>query len=39
MAYDGAKKAAVIGVPHERWDERSVAFIVPMEAPTRPAGA
>ena len=28
MAYDGVSEAAVVGVPHERWQERPVAFIV-----------
>jgi fatty-acyl-CoA synthase len=28
MAHDDVNEAAVIGVPHERWQERPVAFIV-----------
>ncbi|QAU13451.1 fatty-acid--CoA ligase [Halorubrum sp. BOL3-1] len=28
MAYDGVSEAAVVGVPHERWQERPVAFVV-----------
>ncbi|WP_246987865.1 long-chain fatty acid--CoA ligase [Halorientalis marina] len=37
MAHDDVKEAAVVGVPHERWQERPVAFVVPMEGadPTR----
>ncbi len=29
MAHDGVSEATVIGVPHERWQERPVAFVVP----------
>jgi fatty-acyl-CoA synthase len=29
MAHDGVTEAAVVGVPHERWQERPVAFVVP----------
>ena len=29
MAHDDVTEAAVVGVPHERWQERPVAFIVP----------
>jgi fatty-acyl-CoA synthase len=29
MAHDTVAEATVIGVPHERWQERPVAFIVP----------
>ncbi|WP_435195259.1 long-chain fatty acid--CoA ligase [Natronomonas sp. EA1] len=31
MAHDDVSEATVIGVPHEKWQERPVAFIVPME--------
>ncbi|AQL41609.1 fatty-acid--CoA ligase [Halorientalis sp. IM1011] len=31
MANDDVAEAAVVGVPHERWQERPVAFIVPVE--------
>ncbi|WP_299262226.1 long-chain fatty acid--CoA ligase [Halorientalis sp.] len=31
MANNGVAEAAVVGVPHERWQERPVAFIVPVE--------
>jgi len=31
MAHDSVAEAAVIGVPHERWQERPVAFVVPGE--------
>ena len=31
MAHDDVAEASVIGVPHERWQERPVAFIVPVE--------
>ena len=31
MAHDGVTEATVIGVPHERWQERPVAFVVPVE--------
>ncbi|MFB6142498.1 MAG: long-chain fatty acid--CoA ligase [Halorientalis sp.] len=29
MAHDEVSEAAVVGVPHERWQERPVAFVVP----------
>jgi fatty-acyl-CoA synthase len=29
MAHDDATEAAVVGVPHERWQERPAAFVVP----------
>jgi fatty-acyl-CoA synthase len=29
MAHDDVAEAAVVGVPHERWQERPVAFVVP----------
>jgi len=29
MAHDAVAEATVIGVPHERWQERPVAFVVP----------
>ena len=29
MAHDDVNEATVIGVPHERWQERPVAFVVP----------
>jgi fatty-acyl-CoA synthase len=29
MASDGVAEATVVGVPHERWQERPVAFVVP----------
>ncbi|OSP08360.1 fatty-acid--CoA ligase [Halorubrum ezzemoulense DSM 17463] len=35
MAYDGVSEAAVVGVPHERWQERPVAFIVVAEGVDR----
>jgi fatty-acyl-CoA synthase len=31
MAHDQVAEATVIGVPHERWQERPVAFVVPNE--------
>jgi len=31
MAHDDVAEATVIGVPHERWQERPVAFVVPAE--------
>jgi fatty-acyl-CoA synthase len=31
MAHDDVSEATVIGVPHEKWQERPVAFIVPAE--------
>lgn len=35
MAYDGVSEAAVVGVPHERWQERPVAFVVVAEGVDR----
>ncbi|ELY90103.1 long-chain fatty acid--CoA ligase [Natrinema altunense] len=35
MAHDGVAEAAVVGVPHERWQERPVAFVVPAEGADR----
>ena len=29
MAHDDVTEAAVVGVPHDRWQERPVAFVVP----------
>lgn len=31
MAHEDVSEAAVIGVPHERWQERPIAFAVPAE--------
>ena len=31
MAHDDVAEAAVVGVPHEKWQERPVAFVVPGE--------
>ncbi|MDJ1432745.1 long-chain fatty acid--CoA ligase [Halostagnicola sp. A-GB9-2] len=31
MAHDAVSEATVIGVPHERWQERPAAFVVPTE--------
>jgi fatty-acyl-CoA synthase len=31
MAHDDVVEATVIGVPHEKWQERPVAFVVPRE--------
>ena len=31
MAHDDVAEATVIGVPHEKWQERPVAFVVPAE--------
>ncbi len=31
MAHDDVSEATVVGVPHERWQERPVAFVVPRE--------
>lgn len=33
MAHDAVSEAAVIGVAHERWQERPVAFVVPTTSP------
>jgi fatty-acyl-CoA synthase len=30
MAHDDVSEATVIGVPHEKWQERPVAFVVPV---------
>ncbi|WP_255196375.1 long-chain fatty acid--CoA ligase [Halorarius litoreus] len=35
MAHDGVSEATVIGVPHEKWQERPVAFVVPVEGADR----
>ncbi len=37
MAHDDVSEAAVVGVPHERWQERPVAFVVPTEDADREA--
>ncbi|GAB3420561.1 long-chain fatty acid--CoA ligase [Haloparvum alkalitolerans] len=37
MAHEDVSEATVIGVPHERWQERPVAFVVPAEAADRDA--
>ncbi|MDZ5811454.1 long-chain fatty acid--CoA ligase [Halorubrum sp. AD140] len=37
MAYDGVSEATVIGVPHERWQERPVAFVVATDGVDREA--
>ncbi len=31
MAHEEVSEAAVVGVPHEKWQERPVAFVVPTE--------
>ncbi len=31
MAHDDVSEAAVVGVPHEKWQERPVAFVVPVK--------
>ncbi|MFB6070033.1 MAG: long-chain-fatty-acid--CoA ligase [Halanaeroarchaeum sp.] len=31
MGHDDIKEAAVVGVPHDRWNERPVAFVVPRD--------
>jgi len=31
MAHDDVSEAAVVGVPHDKWQERPVAFVVPTE--------
>jgi fatty-acyl-CoA synthase len=31
MAHDDVTEATVVGVPHERWQERPVAFVVPTD--------
>ncbi|WP_254271705.1 long-chain fatty acid--CoA ligase [Haloarcula marina] len=31
MAHDAVAEAAVIGVPHERWQERPLALVVPVD--------
>jgi fatty-acyl-CoA synthase len=35
MAHDDVSEATVIGVPHEKWQERPVAFIVPTAGADR----
>jgi len=35
MAHDDVSEATVIGVPHEKWQERPVAFIVPTDGADR----
>ncbi len=35
MAHDDVAEAAVVGVPHERWQERPVAFVVPDDGVDR----
>jgi fatty-acyl-CoA synthase len=35
MAHDGVAEAAVVGVPHEKWQERPVAFVVPNKKANR----
>jgi len=37
MAYDGVSEATVVGVPHERWQERPVAFVVAADGVDREA--
>ncbi len=32
MAHDSVSEAAVVGVPHDKWQERPVAFVVPNGA-------
>ncbi|MFW5964155.1 MAG: AMP-binding enzyme, partial [Natronomonas sp.] len=32
MAHDDVAEAAVVGVPHEKWQERPVAFVVAAES-------
>ncbi|ELZ86000.1 medium-chain-fatty-acid-CoA ligase [Haloferax elongans ATCC BAA-1513] len=34
MAHDDVAEATVVGVPHERWQERPVAFVVPTAGVT-----
>jgi fatty-acyl-CoA synthase len=35
MAHEDVSEATVVGVPHERWQERPVAFVVPREGADR----
>jgi fatty-acyl-CoA synthase len=35
MAHDDVSEATVVGVPHEKWQERPVAFVVPAERADR----
>ena len=35
MAHDDVTEATVVGVPHEKWQERPVAFVVPSEGTDR----
>jgi fatty-acyl-CoA synthase len=37
MAHEDVAEATVIGVPHERWQERPVAFVVPNDDVDRDA--
>jgi fatty-acyl-CoA synthase len=37
MAHDDVSEATVVGVPHERWQERPVAFVVPTHGADREA--
>ncbi|MFC6825734.1 long-chain fatty acid--CoA ligase [Halopelagius fulvigenes] len=37
MAHDDVAEATVVGVPHERWQERPVAFVVPKDGADREA--
>ena len=34
MAHESVKEAAVVGIPHERWQERPLAFAVPHDSVT-----